>query len=419
MGVDVFEIRGGRPLRGQTRVYGAKNAALPILAATVMMEGTCQVEDVPALEDVHVMLDILRTLGAAVTYEDHVVTVNASNIRSANVPMDLMKRMRSSIFLMGPLLARFGEVRISKPGGCVIGQRPIDYHLRGMRALGATIEEKHGYIRCTSNRLYGAHITFDFPSVGATENLLMAAALADGVTIIENAAREPEIVDLARFLRSTGALIEGAGEDTIRVEGVHHLRECRYRIIPDRIVGGTLLLAAAATKGDLTLQGLDPNHLGAVLGKLRDSGVRVQTDHDIITVDCPNRVQAVDFRTAPFPGFPTDLQAPFMAFLSTAEGTSVIRENIFEARFKHVNDLTRMGADVSVDLRTAIVRGVSQLSGATVESTDLRGGAALIIAGLMADGVTRVEGLQHVERGYQQLDVYLRDLGADIERVSV
>lgn len=417
--MDAFEIRGGQPLHGTTRVYGAKNAALPILAATVMVEGTCQLEDVPELEDVHVMLDILRTLGASVSYDNHVVTVNARNIRSANVPTDLMKRMRSSIFLMGPLLARFGEVRVSKPGGCVIGQRPIDYHLRGMRALGATIEEKHGYIRCTSNRLYGAHITLDFPSVGATENLIMAAVLADGVTVIENAAREPEIVDLAHFLQRCGAVIDGAGEDTIRVEGVHHLHECRYRIIPDRIVGGTLLLAAAATRGELTLEGLDATHLGAVLGKLRDSGVRVQTDRDIITIDCPESIRAVDLRTAPFPGFPTDLQAPFMAYLTTAEGTSVIRENVFEARFKHVNDLVRMGADVSVDLRTAVIRGTRQLSGAVVEATDLRGGASLVIAGLMADGVTRVEGLQHIDRGYQQLDGYLRDLGANMQRISM
>jgi UDP-N-acetylglucosamine 1-carboxyvinyltransferase len=418
MGVDAFEIRGGQPLRGETRVYGAKNAALPILAATVMTEETCVIEDVPDLEDVKVMMDILRTLGAKVERVEDAVIVHPKDIRSANVPPDLMRRMRSSIFLMGPLLARFGEVRVSKPGGCVIGQRPIDYHLRGMRALGASIEEKHGFVRCTSHRLFGNEIILDFPSVGATENLIMAATLADGETVIENAAREPEIADLANFLNKCGANIEGAGDDTVRIQGVHHLHGATHRIIPDRIVAGTILLAAAATRGKVTLTGAEPAHLTALLSKLREGGVRVSTDHDIITVECLKPWRAVDVRTSPYPGFPTDLQAPFMAALTTAVGTSVIRESVFEARFKHVNELTRMGADVSVDLQTAVVRGVAQLSGASVEATDLRGGAALVIAGLMADGTTRVEGLQHIDRGYQQLDVYLRDLGAAIVRVS-
>ena len=327
--------------------------------------------------------------------------------------------MGSSIFLMGPLLARFGMVRISKPGGCVIGQRPIDYHLRGMRALGGKVEDIHGDIVCKSGRLYGSSITLDFPSVGATENLIMAAVLADGVTVIENAAREPEIVDLANFLRTAGADIEGAGKDTIRIRGVHHLHSTEYRIIPDRIVAGTLLIAAAATKGRVTLHGVDASHLGAILGKLRQAGVRVDTGHDIITVEYDGPYQGVDVRTAPHPGFPTDLQAPFTAMLATARGTSVIQENVFEARYKHVNELIRMGADISVDLRSAIIRGVESLSGATVESTDLRGGAALVIAGLMADGITRVEGLSHVDRGYQQLEMTLRDLGADIRRITV
>lgn len=317
---------------------------------------------------------------------------------------------------MGPLLARFGEVRVSKPGGCVIGQRPIDYHLRGMRLLGATVEEDHGFVRCTSNRLYGTSITLDFPSVGATENLIMAAVLADGVTIIENAAREPEIVDLAAFLRACGGRIEGAGEDTIRIRGVHRLTGARHRIIPDRIVAGTLLIAAAATRGRIRVTGVAPVHLGVLLAKLREVGVRVEVEDDIIIVDCSDGCVAADIRTAPFPGFPTDLQAPWMALMTTARGTCVIREDIFEARFKHVNELARMGADITVDLRTAIIRGVSQLSGAVVDSTDLRGAAALVIAGLMADGTTRVEGLAHIDRGYQQLDAYLRDLGAEIAR---
>lgn len=418
MGVDAFQIRGGQPLHGETRIYGAKNAALPILAATVMVEDTCVLEGVPELEDVKVMVEILRKLGARVTRSGDTITVDSRQITENNVPSDLMKKMRSSIFLMGPLLARLGEVKVSKPGGCVIGQRPIDFHLRGMRALGAEVEEKHGYVRCASNRLFGSSIILDFPSVGATENLIMAATLADGMTVIENAAREPEIVDLANFLNGCGAQITGAGEDTIRIAGVHHLNGSRHRVIPDRIVAGTVLIAAAATHGKVTVHQANSAHLGAILSKLREAGVRVSAERDIITIECPGQYHAVDIRTAPFPGFPTDLQAPFMAMCTTAVGTSVIRENVFEARFKHVNELSRMGADVSVDLQTAVVRGVQQLSGAAVESTDLRGGAALVIAGLMADGTTRVENLQHIDRGYQQVDVYLRDLGADIVRVS-
>ncbi|WP_337459620.1 UDP-N-acetylglucosamine 1-carboxyvinyltransferase [Alicyclobacillus hesperidum] len=327
--------------------------------------------------------------------------------------------MGSSIFLMGPLLARFGEVTVSKPGGCVIGQRPIDFHLRGMRALGARIEEEHGDIRCTAKRLLGAHIALDFPSVGATENLLMAAALADGTTVIENAAREPEVVDLANFLREAGVRIEGAGHDRIVVHGCSELGEIGYRIIPDRIVTGTLMLAAAATMGKITLTGVEPGHLGAVIQKLRDAGVRVDTEHDIITLICDGAPSAVDFRTAPFPGFPTDLQAPFMAFLTVAQGTSVIQESVFEARFKHVDELLRMGADISVDLRTAIVRGVPNLSGAKVCASDLRGGAALLVAGLAASGATEVDGVYHIDRGYQAIETHLSTVGARIERIKV
>ncbi|WP_290584643.1 UDP-N-acetylglucosamine 1-carboxyvinyltransferase [Alicyclobacillus sp.] len=415
--MEAFEIHGGKSLHGETAVYGAKNAVLPILAATVMVEDTCVLEGVPELEDVRVMVEILTTLGARVTRAGDRIEVDAAPIRKTDVPPELMRRMRSSVFLMGPLLGRFGEVRVSKPGGCVIGQRPIDFHLRGMRALGATIDEKHGFIRCTANRLYGTQITLDFPSVGATENLIMAAVLADGVTVIENAAREPEIVDLARFLNRCGAQVEGAGESRVVVTGVHRLHGTSHRVIPDRIVAGTMLIAAVATRGRVTVTGAEPQHLGALIGKLREMGARVELDHDIITVECSRTPQAVDIRTAPYPGFPTDLQAPMMALLTTAEGTSVIRESVFEARYKHVNELMRMGADISVDLRTAVVRGVPRLSGALVEATDLRGGAALIVAGLAAEGFTRVEGLHHIDRGYQQIDVYLRDLGADVIRV--
>lgn len=417
--MDILSIQGGVPIRGETHVYGAKNAALPILASTVMVSGTSVIEDVPDLEDVHVMLQILEQLGARARFcKEGAVEVDASSIHSTNVPADLMQRMRSSIFLMGPLLARFGEVTISKPGGCVIGQRPIDYHLHGMRQLGAHIDERHGYIRCTANRLLGTFTTLDFPSVGATENLMMAAALADGITVIENAAREPEVEDLARFLIACGASIEGAGDDTVVIRGCSTLHGSVYRIIPDRIVTGTLMMAAAATRGEVTILGTNPGHLGAIVQKLRDTGVRVNVDHDIITVKCEQIPHAVDFRTAPFPGFPTDLQAPFMALLATASGTSVIQESVFEARFKHVDELKRMGADIAVDLRTAVVRGAPSLSGARVTASDLRGGAALLVAALMAEGRTEVDGVSHIDRGYQSIEQHLQALGARIERTK-
>lgn len=364
------------------------------------------------------MVEILTSLGARVDWTEDCITVDPRNINSTDVPSDLMRQMRSSIFLMGPLLARFGEVRVSRPGGCVIGQRPIDYHLRGMKDLGAKVEEEHGYVRCRANRLYGNHITLDFPSVGATENLMMAAVFADGTTILENVAREPEIVDLAHFLQECGANITGAGEDSIRITGVHHLSGTRHRVIPDRIVAGTIMIAAAATGGDVTIENGVSSQVGSVIAKLRESGVQVTVEHDIIRVNSDGRTRAVDIRTAPFPGFPTDLQAPAMAFLTTAKGTSVIRESVFEARFKHVNELARMGADIAVDMRTAVIRGTSRLSGAHVEASDLRGGAALVIAGLMADGKTRIEGLHHIDRGYEQLETMLRDLGADIVRID-
>lgn len=418
--MDVLKIQGGAPIRGETRVYGAKNAALPILAATVMISGVSVIEDVPDLEDVRVMMQILEQLGARVRWcSSTAIEIDASDIKSTNVSEDLMQRMRSSIFLMGPLLARFGEVTLSKPGGCVIGQRPIDFHLHGMRRLGAVIEEKHGYVRCTATRLHGTSITLDFPSVGATENLMMAAALADGVTVIENAAREPEVEDLAQFLIATGAAIQGAGEDTVTIRGRSTLVGTNYRIIPDRIVAGTLLFAAAATKGEIALHNTKSRHLSAVIQKLQDTGVLVEVERDIIMVKCRESPHSIDFRTAPFPGFPTDLQAPFMALLATSLGTSVIHESVFEARFKHVDELKRMGADISVDLRTAVVRGVLSLSGAQVTASDLRGGAALLVAGLAADGTTVVDGVKHIDRGYQSVEKQLSELGALIERVTM
>jgi UDP-N-acetylglucosamine 1-carboxyvinyltransferase len=417
--VERLAIVGGRPLTGTVRIHGAKNAALPILAASVLAIGKSSISDVPNLNDIHVMSQILESLGAKVKSEGRTIHVDSSSIHSFEVPDDMMRKMRSSIFLMGPILARFGTVRVSKPGGCTIGSRPIDLHLKGLKALGANIEEKAGYIQCTAERLRGDHIYLDIPSVGATENLMMAATLAEGTTTIGNAAREPEIVDLARFLTKMGAKISGAGEDTITIQGVEELRPTRHTIIPDRIVAGTYLLAGAITKGEIRLTNVIPGHLGVVLTKLREAGVEIKVDRDIINVRSRGELRAVDrIQTAPYPGFPTDLQAPFMSLLTIAKGSSIISENIFEERFKHVSELRRMGANIKVDLRSAFVQGVSELTAATVEATDLRAGAALVIAALAAKGVTYIQGVHHIDRGYERIEDVLNALGARAWRIK-
>ncbi|CAB3391796.1 UDP-N-acetylglucosamine 1-carboxyvinyltransferase [Kyrpidia spormannii] len=417
--LDRIAVEGGTPLEGTVRVHGAKNAALPILAATLLAEGVCVVEDVPDLQDIRVMVDILRALGASVDYSPPVVRVDARRISRTEVPEELMRQMRSSIFLMGPLLARYCHARVSRPGGCTIGSRPIDLHLKGLAALGASIDEVHGYIDCQTRRLHGAAIYLDTPSVGATENLMMAAVLAEGTTVIGNAAREPEIVDLANFLNRLGARVEGAGEDTLVISGVQGLIGGRYAIIPDRIVAGTLAIAVSMTGGDVTLENVRPNHLGAVLTKLREGGVEIETGRDIMRVRSDGKLRAVEqVRTAPYPGFPTDLQAPFMALLSVAPGMSIVAETVFEERFKHVSELCRMGANIRVDLRTAFVQGVPRLTGAVVQASDLRAGAALVLAGLVAEGTTVVEQAHHIDRGYQQFDEMLRGLGARVRRLS-
>ncbi|ATY86475.1 UDP-N-acetylglucosamine 1-carboxyvinyltransferase [Kyrpidia spormannii] len=417
--MDRIAVEGGTPLEGTVRVHGAKNAALPILAATLLAEGVCVVEDVPDLQDIRVMVDILRALGASVDYSPPVVRVDARRISRTEVPEELMRQMRSSIFLMGPLLARYCHARVSRPGGCTIGSRPIDLHLKGLAALGASIDEVHGYIDCQTRRLHGAAIYLDTPSVGATENLMMAAVLAEGTTVIGNAAREPEIVDLANFLNRLGARVEGAGEDTLVISGVQGLIGGRYAIIPDRIVAGTLAIAVSMTGGDVTLENVRPNHLGAVLTKLREGGVEIETGRDIMRVRSDGKLRAVEqVRTAPYPGFPTDLQAPFMALLSVAPGMSIVAETVFEERFKHVSELCRMGANIRVDLRTAFVQGVPRLTGAVVQASDLRAGAALVLAGLVAEGTTVVEQAHHIDRGYQQFDEMLRGLGARVRRLS-
>jgi UDP-N-acetylglucosamine 1-carboxyvinyltransferase len=417
--VECLAIEGGRRLTGTVRVHGAKNAALPILAASVLAHGESVIEDVPDLQDIRVMLTILRQLGVHATVEGSTIRVDASQLQSTEVPDHLMRQMRSSIFLMGPILARYGRVRVSTPGGCTIGSRPIDLHLKGLQALGAHIEEKHGYIDCTAKRLQGANIYLDLPSVGATENLIMAAVLAEGVTLISNAAREPEIVDLADYLNSMGAKVRGAGEATVVIEGVEQLHAASYKVIPDRIVTGTLMLAAAITQGDITLTNTNADHLGVVINKLREAGVEIDVNQDVMHVRAPQKPKRIDrIQTAYYPGFPTDLQSPFMSLLTVATGTSVITESVFEGRFKHVSELRRMGAKIKVDLRTAFIEGVSELTGAVVEATDLRAGAALILAGLAANGTTHVENLHHIDRGYERVEELFTQLGADIQRVQ-
>lgn len=415
--VERFAIEGGQPLIGSVRVHGAKNAALPILAASVLAKGESVIHDVPDLQDIRVMESILRSLGARVIRDGSSITVDPTPIHSTIVPDELMRQMRSSIFLMGPMLAKFGSVRVSKPGGCTIGSRPIDLHTKGLSAMGATITDSHGFMDCEANRLKGASIYLDIPSVGATENLLMAASLAEGTTLIGNAAREPEIVDLANYLNKMGAKISGAGEATIYVEGVAELTPAEHSIIPDRIVTGTLMVAAAVTQGNVRLENAAARDLGVVITKLQETGVEIEVDRDIMTVKSSNRLASVDrIQTSYYPGFPTDLQAPFMSMLTVADGTSIISETVFEERFKHVSELIRMGARIKVDLRTAFIEGVPELTAANVEATDLRAGAALIIAGLVAKGTTLVENIHHIDRGYERIEEVLGALGARITR---
>lgn len=414
-----FIINGGYPLAGELKMHGAKNAALPILAASLLAKGEQQISDIPNLLDIQVMLDILRALGVKATYEDYRVSLDTSSISSTNIPEDLMGKMRSSIFLMGPLLAKYGYVTLSRPGGCAIGERPIDLHLYGLRALGAQIIEDQGFIKCEAKSLHGARIHLRYPSVGATQNIMMAATLAEGTTRISNAAREPEVVDLQNFLNQMGANIVGAGTDLITIEGVKNLRPVSYTVIPDRIITGTMLLAAAITRGEIALLNVRPQHNEALLAALEACGIEIRTYRDIMTLKVNQPLRAVDMiETAPYPGFPTDLQSLMMAFLATVEGTTVFKEKVFEGRFKHVDELNRMGTRITIDLNRAFVRGVQGLSGAEVVATDLRAGAALVLAGLRAEDVTTVSGIHHIDRGYQQLEVMLQGLGARIVRVD-
>lgn len=410
-------ISGGARLKGVVAISGAKNAILPILSASLLSESPLVLEGVPCLDDVKIMKDVLRELGVQVNFEGDVMEINPSGICSTEVSPSLMRAMRASNLVMGALLGRFGRVRVSQPGGCTIGSRPMDLHLKGFIALGAEVVQKHGFIEVECARLEGAEIHLDFPSVGATENIMMAAVLAHGTTIIRNAAREPEIVDLQNFLNKLGAQIKGAGMDVIRIEGVPKVgRDIIYRVIPDRIETGTYMVAAAVTRGDVLIRNTIPEHVEPIAAKLREAGVDIKEKDDWIHVRGVDQWNALDIRTMPYPGFPTDMQAQMMVFLSLARGTSIITENIFENRFQHVDELRRMGSQIRVEGRSAVVEGVGHLTGAVVEATDLRAGAALVLGGLASDNTTIIEGLHHINRGYEKLDSKLRMLGAKVRR---
>ncbi|MEW6771382.1 MAG: UDP-N-acetylglucosamine 1-carboxyvinyltransferase [Bacillota bacterium] len=414
-----FVLKGPNRLQGKIRVSGAKNAVLPILAATLLCDGESVIEGVPRLRDVVVMCEVLQHLGAETTWTEETIKVNTANLRLEEISERLMRRMRASCLVLGPLLARFGHVKISQPGGCNIGSRPIDLHLKGLRALGAQIRERSGYIIAEAGKLTGAEIHLDVPSVGATENLITAAVFATGTTVIRNAAKEPEIVDLQNFLNQAGGQIRGAGTPTIKIEGVKKLYGPQgYQVIPDRIEAGTHLIAAALTGGEVAVTNVIPEHIEPLLAKLREAGVELAVDGDTVTVWRDKELKAVDIRTLPYPGFPTDLQAPICALLAVSRGTSVVAETIFENRFKHIPELRRMGADTRVEGHTAVVRGVKKLSGAYVEAPDLRGGAALVLAGLVAENTTVVEKVEHIDRGYEALERKYQTLGAAIERIA-
>lgn len=415
-------VKGGNRLVGAVKTSGAKNAVLPIIAASILGTTPSHLDEVPMLEDVHTISEVLKCLGLAVecSPEKNVLDIDSTEITSYEAPYELVRTMRASFLVMGPLLARIGKARISMPGGCAIGARPIDIHLKGFEALGVKIEQGHGYIEASAPEgLKGTGIYFDFPSVGATENIMMAASLAEGTTILENAAEEPEIVDLANYLNKMGAKIRGAGTDTIRIEGVDKLHGADYTIIPDRIEAGTYMIAAAMTGGDIVVENVLPEHQKPLIAKLREAGAVVEEDIDKVRVIGKNPLKAVSIKTLPYPGFPTDMQAQMMAMMVIAEGRSKVTETVFENRFMHVVELNRMGAQISTEGRSAVIDGPCKLTGCDVRATDLRAGAAMILAGLVAEGTTRIGDLHHIDRGYENIVAKLKNLGADIKRVDV
>ncbi len=418
--MDKLVVTGGGRLSGEVTISGAKNAALPILCASLLSAEPLKLSNVPELNDIGTMLKLLAQMGVKVEREGENVTLDASGLNNPLAPYEMVKTMRASILVLGPLVARCGEARVSLPGGCAIGARPVDQHIKGLHSMGAEIGVEHGYVVAKVGRLKGAHLFTDMVTVTGTENLMMAACLADGETVIENAAREPEVVDLAQCLISMGAQISGAGTDLIRIRGVEKLHGASHRIMPDRIETGTFLCAAAITGGDIRLNGTSTGYLDAVVDKLLDAGCEIVSEktprRESIHIIAPPRLKAVSIRTAPYPAFPTDMQAQFMAINAVADGTAIIRETIFENRFMHAVEMQRLGADIKIDGNTAVMTGVEKLQGATVMATDLRASASLVIAGLVAEGETHIERIYHLDRGYANIEAKLTALGANIKR---
>ncbi len=420
--MDKLIVRGGNRLVGTVKTSGAKNAVLPIIAASILGETPSHLDEIPKLEDVRTICGVLKYLGVKIDdSKEHELVLDTSRITAYEAPYELVRTMRASFVVLGPLLARMGHARISQPGGCAIGSRPIDLHLKGFEALGAKISQDHGFVEAYApNGLKGADIYLDFPSVGATENIMMAACLAEGTTTLENPAEEPEIVDLANYLNQMGARIRGAGTDVIRIEGVKHMHGAEHTAIPDRIEAGTYMIAAAMTHGDVIIENVLAEHQKPLLAKLREAGVLIEEDIDRIHVACPGELKGVNVKTLPYPGFPTDMQAQFMAMMTISQGRSTVMETVFENRFMHVVELNRMGANIATTgARGAIIEGPAKLTGCEVNASDLRAGAAMILAGLVAEGTTTVGNLHHIDRGYEDIVGKLKGLGADIQRISV
>lgn len=409
-----YIIQGRTKLEGEVNISGSKNASLPILAATILNSGITKLYNVPNIHDVQMMLEILELLGCKIKKKENKIIIDSSKIKKYEIPEHLMREMRSSVVLAGSLLGRYKEATFSYPGGCDIGARPIDLHLKAFEKLGININENYGKIECKCDKIVGAKINLDFPSVGATENTMLSACLADGITTISNAAREPEIIDLQNFLNKMGAKIKGAGTNIIEIIGVKHLKDIDYNIMPDRIEAGTFLVAGAITGGNIKINNISSNYIEPVIHKLEEANCKIKIEKNSIELQAPKRLKAVDIKTMPYPGFPTDMQSVFSTSMTTAKGTSVIVENIFENRYKYMQELLRMGAKITIEGKAAIIKGVKKLHGATVKATDLRGGAAMVLAGLTANGITEVEEIQYILRGYEKFDKKLSKLGAKI-----
>ena len=407
-------IQGGKKLEGEVQISGSKNAALPIIAGTVLIKGKTTLYNVPNIQDVQTMFEIIKDIGGKFTKKNNKIIIDTSKIHTYEIPETLMRKMRSSVILAGAIIGKYKKAKFSYPGGCEIGSRPIDLHLKGFEKLGINIKEEYGEIICEADKIIGTQIHLDFPSVGATENIILASCLADGVTVLTNAAKEPEIEDLVKFLNKAGAKIKGAGTDRVEIIGIKKLTEVSYNIMPDRIEAGTYLVAGAITGGNLKVTNLNSNHIEPILNKLEEAGCLLKIEKNTVEIKAPKRIKVVDIKTMPYPGFPTDMQSIFGALLTTAKGTSIITENIFESRYKYVQELNRMGAKINVEGRTAVIKGTKRIQGASVVASDLRGGAALVLEGLVAKGVTQVDNVHYILRGYENIVDKLKNLGAKI-----